>query len=66
MNTRNTPVAARIAALVATVAVTTLVFASQLGLAGHYTSEADAVLAAKRVAPVAQNAGSVASQRQPT
>ncbi len=65
MTTRNTrtTTATRIGAAFAAVMMTTLILGSQLGLAGHYTAEADAVLAAKRAAPVAQNtAGSATRQ----
>jgi hypothetical protein len=65
MNARQTRTAHRVAALFAAVTTTTLIFASQLGLAGHYTGEADAaVIAAKRAAPVALNASSAAPQLQ--
>jgi hypothetical protein len=61
-NTRTTTTA-RIGAAFAAITTTTLILGSQLGLAGHYTTEADAVLAAKRAAPVAHNsAGSAARQ----
>lgn len=66
MTTRNTRTATvtRIAAVFAAVAMTMLILGSQLGLAGHYTSEADAVHAAKRAAPVALNASSAAPQQR--
>jgi len=60
VNTR-TP-ASRIAALFAAVAITALVVGSQLGIAAGYAAKANAVLAAKRTAPVAQNAGPAALQ----
>lgn len=44
----------RIAVLIAAVAMTTLTLGSQLGLAGHYSAKANAMLAAKQTAPVAQ------------
>lgn len=65
MTTRNsrTATATRIGAAFAAVTMTTLILGSQLGLAGHYTAEADAVFAAQRAAPVAHNgAGSVPRQ----
>jgi hypothetical protein len=65
MNASHTRTARRVAALFAAVTTTTLIFAGQLGLAGHYTSEADAaVIAAKRAAPVALNASSAAPKAQ--
>ncbi len=65
MNTRNTRTAAatRIGAAFAAVTMTTLILGSQLGLAGHYTAEADAVLAVKRAAPVAQNTADSAARK---
>jgi hypothetical protein len=67
MNARNfrTASTARVAALFAAVAMTTLMLGTQVGLVSHYTSETSvAVLAGQRGAPVAQNAGAVAPQRQ--
>jgi len=66
MNTGYNRIAAthRIAAGFAAVTMTTLILGSQLGLAGRYTAEADAVFAAKRAAPVAYDATSPAP-RQP-
>lgn len=52
MNSRNA--SARIAALLAAMAMTTLILGLQFGLAWHYTAEAEAVMAAKQTAPVAQ------------
>jgi hypothetical protein len=62
MNARNATT--RIAALLAAVAMTTLTLGSQFGLAGHYSAEADAVMAAKRTAPVAQTTATAAPQRK--
>ena len=64
MTTRNTrtATATRSATVFAAIKVTTLILGSQLGLAGHYISEADAVLATKRAAPVAHNTSSSATQ----
>jgi hypothetical protein len=66
MTTRTTRTAAvtRAGAAFAAITMTTLILGSQLGLAGHYTTEADAVLAAKRAAPVAHNTAGSAT-RQP-
>ena len=49
---------ARLCALCAAVVVSALSLGSQLGLSAHYTSKADTLMAAKRAAPVAQNAAS--------
>lgn len=65
MNTRTIHLAiTRAATLGAAATMTALVLASQLGLAGHYTAEADAVLAAKRAAPVALNTTVAAPTQQ--
>jgi hypothetical protein len=56
--------AARIAALCASTAMTALLFFSQFGLAEHYTTEADAVVAAQRAKQVAHQAAETAV-RQP-
>ena len=54
----------RIAAALGAVVMTLLVVGSQLGIADHYTDQADAVLAAKRGAtPIARGAASAAAQR---
>jgi len=64
MNTQRKPV--QLGALLASMAMTALLIGSQLGLADHYTTQADAMLAAKRSAPVAQaaSAGVPAPRRE--
>lgn len=66
MTTRkaSTTTASRIGAAFAATAMTTLMLGSQLSLAGHYASEADAVLAAQPATPVAQNVAA-SPTRQP-
>ena len=65
MTTRNISATAttRLTAFFAAIAVTTLIFGSQFGLAGHYASEAGATIMAKRAAPVAQNTASPVTQQ---
>jgi hypothetical protein len=62
MNARNAN--SRIASLIAAVAMTTLTLGSQFGLAGHYSAKANAVMAAKQPAPVAQTTATAAPQRK--
>lgn len=68
MNTRLTRnrIATRIATLFASAAATTLILGSQLGLAEHYVSKADAMLAARPAAPLVQNAVGAAPTRRST
>jgi cytosine/uracil/thiamine/allantoin permease len=47
-------ISTRIASLFAATLMTALIVASQFSLAGHYVAEADAVLAARQIAPVVQ------------
>ena len=55
--------AIRAASLLASLVVTAAIFGSQLGLADHYTRQADTALAAKRAAqPVAQQGNVTASR----
>lgn len=49
----NTKQGQRIASLFLAAALTALVFGSQLGIAQHYTDQADEQLATKATAPVA-------------
>lgn len=62
MNARNASV--RIAALFASVAMTTLILGLQFGLARHYTAEVEAAVAAKRTAPMAQTTATAAPRRK--
>ena len=64
-NTRNTrtTAATRVAAASAAIVMTTLIFISQIGLARHYASGADAVVAAQRAAPVAQSTANRATRQ---
>jgi len=52
----------RIVALCATIAMTSLPVLSQLGLADHYPTEADAILAAQRTQQLAQQASETAAK----
>jgi hypothetical protein len=52
----------RIAALCASVAMTSLLVLSQFGLADHYNTEADAILAAQRAQQLAQQASETAAK----
>ena len=61
MNARHTAV--RAACLLASVAITTLVVGSQLGIAHGYSEQANALIAAQRSQPMAQKVPAAAAPR---
>lgn len=59
------PLSIRVAALFTSAAMTTLIFGSQLGLAEHYLSTSDVILAAECNVPIAEKAACGVRLRPP-